>query len=70
MEPNADDTREELKEAYHIALDLDDMLESLDLDGGISSELSDCIYDIKEPLDNLRKCLTRELRKYSESSNE
>ena len=69
MEFNADNI-EELKEAYHLALDLDDMLESLDLDGGISSELSDCIYDVKEPLDELRKCLMRELSKYRENNNE
>ena len=70
METNADDIREELKETYHLALDLDDMLEALDLDGGISSELSDYIYDIKEPLDQLRRCLMRELNKYKENSYE
>ena len=53
---------DEKQEALQLTIDLYDILESIDVDGDISGELSDCIYDIMENLETLRKCLKREIQ--------
>lgn len=53
---------DEKQEALQLTIDLYDILESINMEGEISGELSDCIYDIMENLETLRKCFKREIR--------
>lgn len=54
---------DEKQEALQLTINLYDVLELIDMEGDISDELSDCIYDIMENLETLRKCLKKEIQK-------
>lgn len=50
-----------MEETLQLINDLYDELDSLVLEEEISSELLDCINDVMEPLDELRKRMKREI---------